>query len=58
MMPYAAYGKAQNQMEFSDSQSKQNFDFILKTKMIGLAQCVGEKGQNMLMTGSTYAYRA
>jgi hypothetical protein len=35
-MPYAAYGKAQNQMEFSDPHSKQNFDFILKTKT-GLA---------------------
>jgi len=51
--------KAQNQMEFSGPHRKQNFDFILETKMAGLAQRVGEKGKNiMLMIWSSSAYQA
>jgi hypothetical protein len=56
-MTYIARDKAQNQMEFSGPHRKQNFDFILETKMTGLAQCVGKKGKNkMLMTWSSSAY--
>lgn len=57
MMIYTAYDKAQNQMEFSGPHRKQNFDFILETKMAGLAQRVGEKGKNiMLMIWSSSTY--
>jgi hypothetical protein len=51
--------KAHNQMEFSGPHTKQNFDLILETKMAGLAECVGEKGKNvMLMIWSSSAYQA
>jgi hypothetical protein len=59
MMIYTAYDKAQNQMEFSGPHRKQNFDFILEKKMVGLAQGVGENRKNiMLMIWSSSAYQA
>jgi hypothetical protein len=58
-MTHTACDKAQNQMEFSGPHRKQNFDFILETKMAGLAHCVGEKGDKlMLKIWSSSAYQA
>ena len=58
-MPFTAHNKAQNQMEFSDPHRKQNFDFILETKMAGLAQCAWENWEKiMLMIGNSFAHHA
>lgn len=58
-MIYTAYDKAQNQMELSGPHRKQNFIFTLETKMAGLAQCVGEKDKNIMVTiWSSSVYQA
>lgn len=48
-----------NKWSFLVPIGRKKFDFILETKMVGLAQCVGEKGKNtMLMIWSSSASQA